>query len=216
MRNRTRMIAAGAAVTAALAAGSGAAIASSAGGKPSTPANTTSATGKPSASTSAGEQQGHDAITAAVARTLHLSTARVSAALAPLFAAGYADTSSSAFAAAARSLGVSTQQLAGALTRAKLSLAGATAFKQRNGGAKASGSKSQEEQQGHNAMTAAVARALHLSTARVSTALAPVYAAGHADTSSPVFVAAAHSLGVSAQQLATALASAKQSLANAQ
>ena len=39
------------------------------------------------------------------------------------------------------------------------------------------------------------------------------FAAGQADTSSPVFAAAARSLGVSVQQLSTALAHAKQSLA---
>jgi hypothetical protein len=41
-----------------------------------------------------------------------------------LFAAGYADPSSPVFAAAARSLGVSTQQLLAALVHAKQSLAG--------------------------------------------------------------------------------------------
>jgi hypothetical protein len=81
---------------------------------------------------------------------------------------------------------------------------------------KAGAAKSAEEQPGHAAITAAVARTLHLGLARVSAALAPVYAAGRADTSSPVFVAAARSLGISTQQLASALASAKQSLANAQ
>ena len=112
MRNRTRMIAAAAAVTAALAAGSTVAVAA-AGGKPGAPAKTTSASEKP----------GHDAIVAAVGRELHVSTARVSAALQPLFAAGHADTSSPAFAAAARALGVSTQQLDAALMHAKQSLA---------------------------------------------------------------------------------------------
>jgi len=113
MRNQTRMIAAAAAVTAALAAGSTAAVASATGAKPGVPAKTMSASEKP----------GHDAIVAAVARELHVSTARVSAALQPLFAAGHADQSSSAFAAAARSLGVGTQQLFTALTHAKQSLA---------------------------------------------------------------------------------------------
>ena len=113
MRSRTRMVAAAVVVAAALAAGSGAAVASTAGGKPAAPAKTKSA----------GERQGHDAMTAAVARELHASTARVSAALRPLFAAGRADTSSPAFAAAARSLGVSTQQLFTALMHAKQSLA---------------------------------------------------------------------------------------------
>ena len=113
MRNRTRMIAAVAAVTAALAAGSAVAVASTTGGKPGAPAKTTSASEKP----------GHDAMVAAVAAELHVSTARVSAALQPLFAAGHADTSSPAFAAAARTLGVSTQQLDTALMHAKQSLA---------------------------------------------------------------------------------------------
>lgn len=113
MRNRTRMIAAAAAVTAALAAGSTAAVAAATGGKPGAPAKSTSASEKP----------GHDAMAAAVARELHVSTARVSAALQPLFAAGHADPSSPAFAAAARSLGVGTQQLSTALMHAKQSLA---------------------------------------------------------------------------------------------
>ena len=114
MRSRTKRIAAAAAVAAALAAGSTAAVASTTGGKPSTPAK----------SISASDKQGHDAIVAAVSGDLHVSTARVSAALAPLFAAGHADTSSPLFAAAARSLGVSTQQLNTALVQAKQSLAG--------------------------------------------------------------------------------------------
>jgi hypothetical protein len=59
-----------------------------------------------------------------VAQELHVSTARVSAALQPLFAAGRADTSSPVFSAAARSLGASTQQLSAALAHAKQSLAG--------------------------------------------------------------------------------------------
>jgi hypothetical protein len=128
MRNRTRMIATAAAVTAALAAGSGA-VASATGAKPGAPAKTVSASGKPGGSKAAGskaaeERQGHDAMTAVVARELRVSTARVSAALRPLFAAGRADTSSPVFSAAARSLGVSTQQLFAALAHAKQSLAG--------------------------------------------------------------------------------------------
>ena len=215
MRNRTRMIAAAAAVTAALAAGGGAAIALTTGAKPGAPAKTMSASEKPggaksAGSTSAGERQGHDAITAAAARELHVSTARVSAALQPLFAAGRADTSSPVFAAAARSLGVSTQQLSAALAHAKQSLAGGTHAKRSPGGAKAAGSRSAEERQGHDAITAAAARELHVSTARVSAALQPLFAAGRADTSSPVFAAAARSLGVSTQQLSAALAHAKQ------
>jgi len=214
MRNRTRMIAAVAVVTAALAAGSGAAVASTTGAKPSAATKTAGAK-------SAEERQGHAAIVVAVAQALHVSTARASAALQPLFAAGPADASSPAFAAAARSLGVSTQQLSAALTHAKLSLAGATDATQRPGGAKtagakSAGAKSAEEQQGHDAMTAAVAQALHVSTARASAALQPLFAAGGADASSPAFAAAARSLGVSTQQLSAALMQAKQDLAGSQ
>jgi hypothetical protein len=117
------------------------------------------------------------------------------------------------FSAAARSLGVTTQQLSTALAHAKQSLAGGTHAKQSPGGAKAGGSKSAEERQGHNAITAAVAQELHVSTARVSVALQPLFAAGRGEASSPVFSAAARSLGVTTQQLSTALAHAKQSLA---
>jgi hypothetical protein len=119
MRNRTKMMAAAAAVAAALAAGStvaaasGTATASGTGGKPGVPAKAVSASEKP----------GHDAMVAAVAAELHVSTARVAAALQPLFAAGHAETSSPAFAAAARALGVSTGQLDAALMHAKQSLA---------------------------------------------------------------------------------------------
>ena len=133
MRNRTRMIAAVVTVGAALAAGGGVAVASAAGAKTGTPAKTVSASEKPGGSKAAGskaagskaaeERQGHDQMTAAVARQLHLSTAQVSAALQPLYAAGRAETSSPAFAAAARSLGVTVQQLATALMHAKQSLA---------------------------------------------------------------------------------------------
>ena len=193
------------AVTAALAAGSTVAVAAATGGKPGAPAKTTSASEKP----------GHDAIVAAVARELHVSTARVSAALQPLFAAGHADTSSPAFAAAARALGVSTGQLQTALAHAKQSLAAGPYAKRSPDGAKTApaGSKAAEERPGHDAMVAAVAAELHVSTARVSAALQPLFAAGHADTSSPAFAAAARALGVSTNQLDTALMHAKQSLA---
>jgi 2-hydroxychromene-2-carboxylate isomerase len=228
MRNRTRVIAATAAVSAALAAGGAVAVASTAVAKPGTSAKTVSATEGPRGSRAVGsrsgeEQQGHEAIVAAVAQELHLSTAQVIAALRPLFAAGQADTSSPAFAAAANSLGVTTQQLAAALTQAKQSVAGAMQTQQKPGGSKAvgaktggsqaGGSKSGEEQQGHDAIAAAVAQELHVSTAQASAALQPLFAAGQADTSSPAFAAAARSLGVSTQQLAVALAQAKQSLA---
>ena len=211
MRNRTRMMAAAAAVAAALAAGSTVAVAAATGGKPGAPAKTMSASEKP----------GHDAMVAAVARELHVSTARVSAALQPLFAAGHADTSSPVFAAAARALGVSTGQLQTALMHAKQSLATArtpssarTAPRPlRTAPSRSAGAKATEERQGHDAMVAAVAAELHVSTARVSAALQPLFAAGHADTSSPVLAAAARALGVSTGQLNAALMHAKQSLA---
>jgi len=131
MRNRARVFAA-VAVTAVLAAGTtGAAVASTAGAKPGGSAKTTSASEKMGGSKAAGskaaeERQGHDAIAAVVAQQLHVSTARVNAALRPLFAAGRADISSPVFAAAARSLGVSVQQLSAALMHGKESLAGGT------------------------------------------------------------------------------------------
>src|SRR4029077_5385062 len=129
--------------------GSPAAVAESAGGKPGVSAKTTSASEKP----------GHDAMVAAGAGELHVRTARVSAALAPLFAAGHADTSSPGFAAAARALGVSTGQLNAALMHAKQSLAPGQHAQQGQAGAKVppSGSKAAEERSGHDAMVAAVA-----------------------------------------------------------
>jgi len=123
MRNRTRMIATAAAVSAALAAGTAAAVASTTAATPSAHAKTMSARVKAGGASSAQERQGHAAIAAAVAQALHVSTARVIAALQPLFAAGLADSSSPVIAAAARSLGVSTHQLNAALVHAKLSLA---------------------------------------------------------------------------------------------
>ena len=64
-------------------------------------------------------------------------------------------------------------------------------------------------------MAASVASELHLGVARVSAALAPLFAAGGAEPDSPLLQAAARDLGVSAQQLNTALVHAKQSLASA-
>ena len=169
----------------------------------------------PAKAGAASEKQGHDAMVAVVAAQLHVSPARVAAALQPLFAAGHADTSSPAFAAAARALGVSTAQLDAALIHAKQTLVATGQVKQRTDGAKPSpaGAKAADERQAHDAMVAAVATELHVSTARVAAALQPLFAAGHADTSSPAFAAAARALGVSTNQLDTALMHAKQSLA---
>ena len=215
MRSRTRIIAAAAAVSAAVAAGSGVAVAASEGGTPAAHARATSATVKGGNAAKAG----HDAMVAVVARDLHRSTAQVSAALAPLFAAGHADPDSPVFAAAARSLGVSTQGLIAALTHAKLSLAGPAATRQGPAGTKqgTAGTKAgaAADKAGHDAMAASVASELHLGVARVSAALAPLFAAGGAEPDSPLLQAAARDLGVSAQQLNTALVHAKQSLASA-
>lgn len=215
MRNRSRMIATAVAITAALAVGSGAAVASASGGKPGAPARTVSASekkGDPS------EQAGQDAMAAAVATQLQLSEAQVSAAMQPLFAVGSADESSPVFVAAAGSLGVSTGQLSAAILHAKVSLAATmppgSRDKTKAAHAKAAaGFRSAEEGPGHSAMVASVASQLHVSTARVSAALQPLFAAGHASTSSQPFAAAARSLGVSAAQLSAALGHAKQSLA---
>jgi hypothetical protein len=215
VRSRTRIIAAAAAVSAAVAAGSGVAVAASSGGTPAAHARSTSATVKGGNAAKAG----HDAMVAVVARDLHRSTAQVSAALAPLFAAGHADPDSPVFAAAARSLGVSTQGLIAALTHAKLSLAGPAATKQGPASTKqgTAGTKAgaAADKAGHDAMAASVASELHLGVARVSAALAPLFAAGGAEPDSPLLQAAARDLGVSAQQLNTALVHAKQSLASA-
>jgi len=215
VRSRTRIIGAAAAVSAAVAAGSGVAVAASEGGTPAAHARATSATVKGGNAAKAG----HDAMVAVVARNLHRSTAQVSTALAPLFAAGHADPDSPVLAAAARSLGVSTQGLIAALTHAKLSLAGPAATKQGPASTKqgTAGTKAgaAADKAGHDAMAASVASELHLGVARVSAALAPLFAAGGAEPDSPLLQAAARGLGVSAQQLNTALVHAKQSLASA-
>ena len=209
MHSRTRIAVAAAAATALTATGTAAALASTTSAEHGSHAQTVSVSTKKPKPSPSSERQGHDALVAAIARELRLSAARVSVALAPLFAARSADPSSPVYAAAARSLGVSAQQLDSALVQAKQSLA-ETANPAPSPG---SGKTAPSEQQGKDAMAAAVAGELHLSTARVSVALAPLFAAGSADPSSPVFAAAARSLGVSAQQLDAALVQAKQSAA---
>jgi hypothetical protein len=130
MRNRNRMIATAAVVAAVLAAGSGAAVAATSGGKPGAPAPAVSVSKTPNGSPAPGgvkppgpaDNGDQTAFVAAVAAELNLSTAQVSAALQPLFAATSPEDTSSLIAAAASSLGVSPQQLAGALVQAKQSL----------------------------------------------------------------------------------------------
>ena len=146
-----------------------------------------------------------------MARELHVSTARVSAALRPLFAAGRAD--SPPVCCRAASVRRARRQGEPGRRHARQQARRLQGRRSKAAGSKAAGSKAAEERQGHGAITAAVARELHVSTARVSAALRPLFAAGRADSSSPVLLAAARSLGVSAQQLSAALVHAKQSLA---
>jgi len=186
MRNRTRVIAA-AAVTAALAAGgTGAAVASATGAKPGTHAKSVSASGKCAADND-------------LAARLGVSPARLDHALRAvkisLSKASARPTESQFDAVLARTLGIPLERVRQAFPTGK------------TGGSKAA------VRPGTDALTAAVAKELHVSTARVKAALRPLFAAGTADSSSPVFVAAARSLGVSAQRLSAALAHAKQGLA---
>ena len=143
MQSRTRAIAAAAIAAALAAGGAGAAMASTTGTKPGAPAKTVSASAKSAGGTDLGgdlrgskaalangaganaaPQPGADALPAAVAGELHVSVARATTALRPLLAGGKIDSSAQDFAAAARSLGVSPQQLSAALVQAKQSLAG--------------------------------------------------------------------------------------------
>ena len=142
MHSRTRAIAAAAIAAALAAGGAGAAMASTTGTKPGAPPKTVSASAKSAGDTDLGgdlrgskaalangaganaaPQPGADALPAAVAGELHVSVARATTALRPLLAGGKIDSSAQDFAAAARSLGVSPQQLSAALVQAKQSLA---------------------------------------------------------------------------------------------
>jgi hypothetical protein len=187
MRNRTRVIAAAVAVTAALAGGGTAtAMASTTGAKPAAPASD-------------------------LAVRLGVSQARLDRALravkTSLSAAGAKPTESQFDAALARTLHVSQAKVRHAFAAEK-------PCEPKNGGTKSGGTKpAPSEQQGHEALAMAVARELHISMAKVNAALQPLFAAGHADPSSAVFTAAARALGVSPGQLEAALISAKESLA---
>ena len=196
MRNRTRVIAA-AAVTAALAAASTAtAMASTTGTKPNARATTVSVSVRCAPDSD-------------LAGLLGVSPTRLDRALravkVSLITRTGNVTEDQFEAALARYLGISQAQVRRAFADEK------------SCGAKPVGSKSPGSgtaaQPGDEALAAAVARELHVSTAAANAALRPLFAAGNADPSSPAFAAAAHSLGVSPQQLAAALAYAKQSLA---
>jgi hypothetical protein len=217
MRNRTRVMTA-AAVAAALTAGStAAAVASATGAKPGVHAKirvhakTVSASEKP-------------ADDSALAARLGVSPARLDQALravkTSLSKASAEPTEDRFDAALARSLGISQARVRqafpvaepGGSKTAGSKTAGSKTAGSKTAGSKTAGSKT-AAQAGNEALAAAVARALHVSTAQVNAALRSLFAAGRADPSSPVFAAAAHALGVSTKQLAAAIASAKQSLA---
>ena len=188
MRNRTRVIAASAAVTAALAAGSiGAAVASTTGTKPGAHAKAVSASQKRAAFDD-------------LAARLGVSPARLDQALRAvkisLSKAGANLTQGQFDATLARLLGISEAKVRQAFPP----------------GNKVVGSK-RAARADDEAITAAVAKELHVSPARINAALRPLFAAGRADPSSPAFAAAARSLGVSTQQLSVALEHGKQSLA---
>jgi hypothetical protein len=191
MRNRTRVIAAAAAVTAALAAGSTAAVGSTTGAKPGAHAKTVSASERCT--------PGSD-----LAARLGVSPARLDQALRAvkisLSKASAKPTEDQFDAAVAHNLGIPQARVR-------------QAFAAGNPGCSKPASSPAAMRQAQDAMTAVVARELHVSTARASAALQPFFAAGHADPSSSAFAAAARSLGASTQQLATALMHAKQSLA---
>lgn len=196
MRNRTRAVAA-AAVTAAFAAGSiGAAVASTTGSKPSAHAKTVTVNAK---------RAGYDDLAA----RLGVSPARLDHALSEVkisLVRANANLSPGQFdAALARILGIPQ-------ARVRHAFPPEPARGSRVAVSKAPVSKAAARAE-FEAFTSAVARELHVSTARVKAALRAMFEAGRADPSSPQFAAAARSIGVSAGQLIAALRHAKESLA---
>jgi hypothetical protein len=212
MRKRTRVIAAAAAVTAALAAGGTAtAMASTTGAKPNAHATTVSA----------GVRCAPDSDLAGL---LGVSPARLDQALravkVSLITRAGNVTENQFQAALAHYLDISQSQVRRAFADENScgsKPVGSKPVGSKPVGSKPVGSKSPGSgtaaQPVDQALAAAVARELHVSTTRVNAALRPLFAAGQADPSSPTFAAAARSLDVSTQQLAAALADAKQSLA---
>lgn len=207
MRNRTRIIAAAVAVTAALAGTTGTAMAATNCTKPGTPAKTVSVTSEQPISLSA------------LAARLRVSPARLDRALREVKTSlgkdGGTPTQGQFEAALARVLGIPLARVRHAFPPGTFSVV-------KPGAPKAHGGKGTVAKPPHSKSPAqptdasfvvAVASALNLSTAQVKAALAPLLAAGSVDTSSATFAAAAQSLGVSVQQLTDALTQAKQSLA---
>jgi hypothetical protein len=202
MRNRARVIAIGA-IAATLAAGSTAAVASATSSKSSAGTQAKVVSG---GSKAAGSRQ---AVDPDLAARLGVSPARLDAAMravkTSLAKAKDKPTEDEVDAALARELGIP-------LARVQQAFPAGPSADAKRAGAKSAGAK-HAEKLGREALTAAVAEELHVSTARVAAALRPLFAAGRAETSSPIFVAAARSLGVSTAQLNTAVIHAKQSLA---
>jgi hypothetical protein len=208
MRNRTRIIAAAAAVTAALAGTTGTAMAATNCPKSGTPATTASVTSS------------HSISLDALAARLGVSPERLDRALREVKTsfgkAGGNPTQYQFEAKLARVLGISLARVRHAFPPGALRVVKPGGPKEA-GGKKGTGAQPPRSkapaQQTDAAFVAAVASALSLSTAQVKAALAPLLAAGSVDTSSATFAAAAQSLGVSTQQLDDALVQAKQSLA---
>lgn len=205
MHNRTRMIAAVAAGTVALGAVStAAAVASTADGKPGAHSKTASPGGK-----RGGEGD--------LAARLGVSPARldhaIRAAKISLSKSNVKPTERQFETALARILGIPLARVQQAFPAAMSG--GSKAAGSKAAASKAAGSKAATRTANH-AFSVAVARELHVSAARVETALRPMFAAGYADPSTPAFAAAARSLGVSVHQLSAALVHAKESLAAGQ
>lgn len=203
MHHRTRVIAAATAVTAAIAAGStAAAMASTTGAKPSATAKTASASGKCTTDSELAAQLG-------------VSTTRLDQAVVAVktsLAKGSGDVTQAQFdAAMAHALGVAQARVHQVFASAGKACGSKTGAKPGSRSGSRSGSSGSDARI-QAALIAAVASSLHVSTARVSAALAPMFAAGQADPASPAFAAAARSLGVSAGQLIDALTHAKESL----
>jgi hypothetical protein len=207
MRNRTRVVAAAAAVTAALAGSTAAALASTSGATPGTKTTTTTASvsgGPASAKCPAGTD---------IAARLGVTPGRLDQALRSVKSGlvhetGGTVTQSQFDAAVARNLSVSSVKVQQAFAAGDPGCAkpGGSA----PGGSKPAPSRA-SEQQAQAAITAVVARELHVTRAQASAALRSIFAAGHADPQSASFAAAARSLGVSTQQLNNALMHAKES-----
>ena len=193
MRNRTRMIAAAAAVTAALAAGSGAAVASTTGAKPGAPAKTVSASEKPGGSEAVGSSplRSGRATTRSRRRWPRSCTSvrpgsarrssRCSRRAGPTRRRRYSRRPPVRLVSAPSSCPPRSRTASRAWPQARTPSSARAA-------PRPSVPSPAEERQGHDAITAAVAQELHVSTARVNAALQPLFAAGRADTSSPVFV----------------------------